>query len=109
MTIDKDVAAVARFFGAPSEVLQAVVNAEGNILRAVQCSLPSVQTREKALEVLARSYVHAISDYVKHRNEGQAFIAFWAQRWAPEGAANDPTHLNSNWVGNVTKLSGWIA
>ena len=38
------------------------------------------------------------------------FITFLGARWAPVGAANDPTNLNRNWVRNVThwetKLKG---
>jgi hypothetical protein len=29
------------------------------------------------------------------------FIAFMAERWAPNGVANDPAHLNQNWFTNV--------
>ena len=32
------------------------------------------------------------------------FIAYWSLRWAPIGAANDPTNLNANWPRNVEKL-----
>lgn len=105
MTLDPDVRGAAAHFGVDASLIQAVVNAEGNILRAVQCSLPSVQTREKALEVVCRSAVHAMSDYVRLQPSSRAeFIAFWGERWAPVGAANDPRGLNASWVGNVRKL-----
>ena len=45
-TIEPDVL-VARGVGLDPALLQAVVNAEGDIVRAVQCSLPSVTTREE--------------------------------------------------------------
>lgn len=106
MTIDPDVRGVAAHFGVDARLIQAVVNAEGNIVRAVQCSIPSVTTREKALDVLCRSCVHAMSTYVQNHDPG-AFIDAWATRWAPRGAMNDPTGLNQNWSGNVKKL--WIA
>ena len=103
--IDPDVARVAARFGIDPALIQAVVQAEGNILKAVQCSLPSVQTREAALEVTCRSAVHALSDYVK-AHAGPEFVAFWAARWAPVGVANDPHGLNAHWPTNV--LKGWL-
>lgn len=102
--IDPDVARVSARFGVDPKLIQAVVKAEGNILKAVQCSLPSVTTREQALEVTCRSAAHALSDYVK-AHDPQGFVAFWGSRWAPEGASNDPTHLNANWSKNVSL--GW--
>ena len=106
MKIDADVIRVARAFGIDPALLQAVVHAEGDILRAVQCSIPSVNTREEALRVTARSAVHAMCDWIKSGGEDRqdAFIAFWAARWAPVGATNDPTNLNANWVHNVDRL-----
>lgn len=106
MIIDPDVRGTAAHFGVDAALIQAVVNAEGDIVRAVQCSLPSVHTREKALDVLCRSAVHAMSDWIKGGGEDRqdAFIAFWAQRWAPAGASNDPTDLNANWSTNVDRL-----
>lgn len=106
MTIDPDVARIAKSFGVDAALIQAVVQAEGNILKAVQCSIPSVDTREEALDVTCRSAVHAMSDWIVSGGETRqdAFLAFWASRWAPIGAANDPTHLNANWLGNVDRL-----
>ena len=102
--IDPDVRGIAARFGLDPKLLQAVVTAEGNILRAVQCSVPSVQTREKALDVLARSCVHALRDFVHTSGLDDAFVHFWAARWAPLGATNDPRGLNKNWPGNVLTL-----
>lgn len=106
MTVDPDVRAVAAHFGLDAALVQAVVTAEGNILKAVQCSLPMVTTRAKALDVLCRSCVHALSDYVKSGGESRQdeFLAFWARRWAPQGATNDPHNLNANWATNVDRL-----
>ncbi len=103
MKIDKDVQAIARHFGVDAELIQAVIQAEGGgeaIVRAVQCSLPNVKDRREAIEITCRSAAHALSDFVK-ANERTAFVYFWAQRWAPQGAANDPTNLNKNWPKNV--------
>jgi len=109
MNIDPDVRGIAAHFGLDPVLIQAVVNAEGGgqaIVRAVQCSIPSVQTREKALDVLCRSCVHALSDFMKKTAPG-SFVAFWQERWAPIGAANDPQRLNGHWAKNVSQLSGW--
>lgn len=106
MTIDPDIRTTARYFGVDATLIQAVVDAEGggdHIIRAVQCSYPTVTTREKALEVLCRTTVHALSDYVK-MTTAREFVAYFGNRWAPVGADNDPTHLNANWVPNVRKL-----
>ena len=105
LAIDADVKSIAKRFGVDAALVQAVVNAEGNILKAVQCSIPSVSTREEAIEVTCRSAAHALSDYVK-ANDAPGFVAFWGQRWAPIGAQNDPNGLNRNWVLNVLKL--WV-
>lgn len=99
------VARIAHQFGVDPALIQAVVNAEGNILKAVQCSLPTVTTRDEAIEVTCRSAVHAMSDYVAS-TAGQpfTFVQFWGARWAPTGAANDPHGLNANWIGNVFRF-----
>ncbi len=118
MIIDPDVQATAQHFGIDPALIQAVVNAEGNILRAVQCSIPSVTTRQEALEVTCRSCAHAMSDFIKAPLIGSAptnlppgiddlkplFIRMWAARWAPVGVTNDPHGLNANWPGNVLKF-----
>lgn len=104
-TIDEDVRRLAKRFGVDPALIQAVVKAEGNILKAIQCTFPNVKTREEALEITCRSAVHAMSDYVKAESAA-GYVAFWAHRWAPQGAENDPTDLNKNWPANVTKL--WV-
>lgn len=105
MVLEADVVATARRFGIDPILIQAVVRAEGDIVKAVQCSIPSVKTRQEALDITCRSAVHAMSDFVKAAH-GQAFVAFWGARWAPIGATNDPTHLNQHWVSNVASLWG---
>lgn len=106
MTIDPEIRGVAAHFGVDPKLLAAVVQAEGNILRAVQCSVPSCQTREKALEITCRSMVHAMRDYITEQQQNADFVEFWAKRWAPIKAANDPTNLNQNWAKNVRQLWG---
>lgn len=108
MILDKDVATTARHWGLDPKLLQAVVQSEGDILKAVRCSVPSTKDRQEALEITCRSGVHALCDWVKLGAEGGAsgFVDFWAARWAPVGALNDPTHLNANWRDNVRAL--WL-
>jgi hypothetical protein len=103
--IDPDVRRVANRFGLDPKLLQAVVKAEGNIIKAVQCSFPNVTTTEQALDITCRSAVHAMSDYIK-QTDPEGFVAFWGARWAPRGVDNDPTDLNANWPQNVQRL--WI-
>jgi len=107
--IDPDVRRIAlRFAGnapAMARLIQAVERAEGDILKAVKCSLPDTTTREQALEITCRSAVHAMVDFIAANNP-DAFVNFWAARWAPEGVANDPHNLNKNWPANVSKLWG---
>lgn len=105
MTIETDVAVTARHFGIDAKLIQSVVNAEGNIIAAVRASIPSVVTRQEALEVTCRSAVHAMSDFIKSNSHTQAdFVITWAARWAPVGAENDPTSLNQFWPKNVLKF-----
>jgi hypothetical protein len=105
IAIDDDVKRIAKHFGIDPALIQAVVRAEGNILKAVRCSIPSCKDREEALEITCRSAVHAMSDYVKREPTG--FIKMWSERWAPIGAANDPKMLNQNWQSNVLGLWTW--
>ena len=106
MKIEADVNRIARAFGIDPALLQAVVNAEGDIVVAVRCSIGSVSTRAEALQITSRSAVHAMCDWIKSGGEDRqdAFVAFWANRWAPVGAKNDPANLNVNWASNVDKL-----
>ena len=104
MAVDPDVYRIAKRWGMDPTLIQAVVKAEGNILRAVQCSIPSVKTREEAIEITCRSAVHALCDFLDDSRLRPEFVNFWAARWAPQGAVNDPTGLNQNWAGNVLEI-----
>ena len=103
--IDPDVRRIARRFGIDPKLIHAVVKAEGNIIKAVQCSLPSITTEEQALDVTCRSAVHAMSDFIKAKH-AEEFVQFWGSRWAPRGVANDPTDLNRHWPLNVLRI--WL-
>lgn len=105
MKIDDDVLLAARRFGIDSALIQSVVNAEGDILKAVRCSLPETPDRAKALDITCRSAVHAMSDYIR-THDAEPFVYAWAAKWAPVGADNDPTSLNANWPKNVVKI--WL-
>jgi hypothetical protein len=104
--IDPDVRRIAKRFGIDPALIQSVVRAEGDILKAVRCSLPKTKDRDEAIEITCRSAVHAMSDYVK-AHCGSAFVDAWGARWAPVGALNDPQGLNANWPRNVRRL--WLA
>lgn len=64
------------------------------------------------------SYPDAIAKVARglrrgYADQGLKTIAAIGGKWAPSGAANDPTNLNSNWTRNVTSFyrelggSGW--
>ena len=103
--IDPDVRRIAARFGVDPKLIAAVVRAEGDILKAVQCSFPNVKTKEEALDITCRSAVHAMSDFVKLQAAGD-FVTYWGHRWAPIGADNDPHGLNKNWPINVARF--WL-
>jgi hypothetical protein len=104
MIIDPDVEKAAAQFGLDPKLIQAVVQAEGDILKAVRCSFPDIQSRAQALDILCRSAVHAMSDFLEVDGSRLAFVRFWGARWAPVGAANDPAGLNANWIKNILAL-----
>lgn len=112
MKIDLDVAAKAKFFGIDPKLIQAVVNAEGDILKAVRISVPTCKDRAQAIEITCRSACHRMSDFIYYDGIGtnpdqlmdQRFVEFWRDKWAPLGAKNDPKNLNKNWARNVLKL-----
>jgi len=111
MIIEPDVRATAKDFGLTERFVrfaQAVVEAEGggdHIIRAVQMSKPSVNTRDAALRVLCRSIVHRVCDYGVADDTGlDDFVDYFGGFWAPINVANDPHGLNKNWIPNVQKL-----
>lgn len=105
LIIDDDVAAAAHFWQEDQRLLQAIVQAEGNIVRAVQISVPSCLTRADALIITCRSLAHRRRDYITHLQQTSDFLAFFAAHWAPRGAANDPHDLNAHWLDNVRTLA----
>lgn len=112
MTIHPDIERLARHYGVDAALVQAVMLAEGgtleHLLRAVQCSLPNTRTTDEAIGITCRSAAHAMSDWIKTQALYRAmFVSYWAHRWAPVGADNDPHNLNLNWSQNVLKL--WSA
>jgi hypothetical protein len=107
MTIQADVRGIAQSFNLDAALVQAIVNAEGNIVAAVRCTYPHVTTREEAIRILCRSIVHSMRDYiVEQQRLAGDFVAFFSRRWAPINVANDPHHLNENWPNNVRQLWG---
>ena len=83
-------------------LLKAMVQAEGGeeaFIRAVRCSLPETKDFPEAMRIATNTVQHRLWDYAMR--DPDAFIDFLGARWAPVGAANDPTNLNANWTRNV--------
>lgn len=110
MQIPADIEVKARWWGLDPALIAAVDRAEGGgeaLVKAVRCSVPTTRDRAHAIEITCRSCAHAMSDYIKGNSMTASmpdFIRFWAKRWAPEEADNDPEGLNKNWPNNVTKI-----
>jgi hypothetical protein len=104
------VVAVCHQWGLAPAPIFAIIEAEGgsayHLIKAVQCSEPTITTFIKALDVACRSYVHALSDEAMATGLVRvAVMARLQRRWAPLGVDNDPKNLNANWLTNV--LSQW--
>lgn len=106
MTLDPDVRGICATYTPAlsfAQLVQAILTAEGNIVKAVQCSDPTVTTRDAAIRIVCRSVIHRMSDWVQ-QDHPHEFVNYMGGYWAPLNAANDPTHLNANWAPNVAKL-----
>jgi|SRR3990167_9493320 len=128
------VLAATSFYLDPFRILLlAMVAAEGGrdaFVRALQCSMPDVQTFEVALaracktvRGLADTYVGDLLIAVPREGKDpwtdedrprclvvtDTFIDRLADKWAPRGVENDPTDLNRNWPVNVKALVRRIA
>lgn len=106
MKLAPDVRGIAASFNLDAALVQAVCDAEGDIVKAVHCTYEHVTTREEAIRILCRSIVHAMRDYIVTNGHANDFVAQWATKWAPQGAANDPHGLNANWTKNVIAIWG---
>jgi hypothetical protein len=96
----------AKFFGLDVNFIRAMVKAEGGaeaFVKAVQCSVKTCKTLEKAIEIACRSVAHRAFEYAVSPKLQKAgtFTEYLGSKWAPIGADNDPTGLNNNWVKNV--------
>lgn len=58
--------------------------------------------RQACLNTLASNWRKWLKQPI--RGQDRDFIAFLGRTYAPIGAKNDPSNLNSNWVKNVTKI-----
>lgn len=106
--IDPNVRRIATRFGIDPALIMAIVKAEGGttkIVKAVQCSVPSITTLDQALEITCRSAIHRMWEHVKEIDP-DGYISYLGSKWAPVGVKNDPKGLNKNWTKNVLKL--WI-
>lgn len=105
--IDLDVKEWAQQWGLDPFLLQALVNAEGNILKAVQCSQPQVSSRGEALMIACRSLTHRLWEHAKGLGlPSEDFVAYFCRQWAPLRVANDPSNLNANLPINIRAL--WL-
>lgn len=106
------IVSTARYFGVDADLIAAVMVAEGgttaHLLKAVRCSLPNTKDDAEAVRITCRSALHALYDFYFKAGGGtpEQFVEYWARRWAPVGAANDPTSLNANWPKNVKRA--WL-
>ncbi len=85
-----------------------MVKAEGGeaaFVRAVRISIPSCKDYLEARLIAANTIAHLAFD-LAYTPDSIAFIRTLGSRWAPVGAANDPTNLNKNWVTNVLSALG---
>ena len=94
---------MASTFGLDASLLQAIVDNEEDIVRAVQCAVQSVSTRSEALQITARSAVHAMCDFIKSGGAERQddFIRFWSRRWSSFEDKTEATLLNAGWRANV--------
>lgn len=108
MIADPEIAATAKYFGVDAALIQAVERAEGDLLKAVRCSIPNAKDRSEAIRITCRSALHALYDFHFKAGGGtpEQFVTYWGARWAPVGAKNDPKGLNANWAKNVKAL--WL-
>lgn len=117
-------------------LLLAMVVAEGGrdaFVRAIQCSRPDVTDFGTAMAIACKTVRNRVIEYQERglgpvleaaKKDGadpwtqeeqprclvatERFIAFLAARWAPIGAANDPTNLNQHWHANVLAAYGQL-
>ena len=92
-----------------NRLISAMVRAEGGqdaFVKAVRCSIPDCKDFLDALSIAHNTVYHALWDFsfTPLQNRPTDFIEFLGARWAPCGAANDPTNLNANWVKNVKAI-----
>ena len=108
MKIEPDVYRVASTFGLDASLLQAIVDNEEDIVRAVQCAVQSVSTRSEALQITARSAVHAMCDFIKSGGPERQddFIRFWSRRWSAFADTTEAALLNAGWKTNVDQW--WV-
>ena len=109
-----------------TDLLLAMVQAEGGhdaFIKALQCSMPDVKTFDVALAracKTVRGLAASMPSIMIYHKAGvdpwtkeasprcfsitPRFLRELADKWAPQGAANDPHALNANWYGNVERV-----
>lgn len=111
MIIDPIVIKYAKKYYIDPNFLQSIVNAEKNLIKAVQCSYPEVKTLDEAFDITCHSIIHRLTEFnfknlFQDKMLSKEFVEYFGSFWAPIGVKNDPKNLNKNWVPNVLKLWG---
>jgi hypothetical protein len=70
-----------------------------------QCRIACITLRHRLFEYSAQAAVfdlHEAPDEEKVLVYSPRFVTWFSKIWAPQGAANDPDHLNNNWARNAS-------
>ena len=87
----------------------AIYKAEGGQLASHSYGIMHKYRQTSPRQACINTARHAWVDYLKTLQRGQkatkrGYLAFLANRYAPNGVANDPKGLNRNWFHNVNEL-----
>lgn len=88
----------------PEQICDAVWHAEGGGDAAYKYGIRSVEYRdtEDAREICLRSARNNIKRYTRYGHKNfDDYLRFFANRWAPVGAKNDPKGLNKYFYKNL--------
>ena len=87
-------------FYSDDQIADAIYIAEGGAKTAHPYGILKTYKATTSRQACINTIRHARRDW----NGSGDFIAFLGSRYAPVGAANDPTNLNKNWIKNVRDI-----